>query len=138
MARELLHCPFVDGLDSYQLQALSQSPIVPYALVMLTASAHWSLHPTRVGPFFWASVLHPLLFPTAFIYAVLSSRGSQHAPDSLFLVFYAFLLLGIVGMIVSTFPFRGRWWLAAVHCVTLLAGLWFWFIGSMTVAHDWI
>jgi hypothetical protein len=128
----------VDATDLYQLQVLAEGGVIPHLLVMLMSLCHWISQPICVGWRFWASVLSPFLFSVAFIYAVLSSPGSGRASDAAFIVFDVLLLLGVAGMVVSTFPFRGRWWLPAAHTVTVLVGLWFWFIGSMALAHDWI
>jgi hypothetical protein len=128
----------VQALDPYQLQVLSAGGVVPYMLVVAVSVCHHQEHPIRAGFDYWISVLHPVFFPAAFVFAVCGSSGTSGVAEWTVVLFYMLLVAGVAGIVASTFPLRGRWWLATVHTVTLAVGAWFWFLGSMTLAHDWI
>ena len=129
-------------LDAYQLAALSHGGVVPLVLLAAVVVAHHQTHPTRHGWRYWITVLHPLLIPAAFLFAVLTSPAVDgpigERPYVVWLGFYGLLILSIAGIVASSFPWRDRWWLPAVHFVTLLVVLWCTFIGSMAIAHDWL
>jgi uncharacterized membrane protein len=124
-------------LNSDQIAALHQLTIVPFVVAALIAYQFHRTSESRHGLRYTVSVLHPLLFPAAALFAVLASaRTTRESSQSEVAIFFSILVVGLAGMVASTFPFRGRWWLPAVHLSTLAVAAWCWFLGSMILYHD--
>ena len=78
------------------------------------------------------------LFLAAY-YALVISLWSKGQWQTFILPFWILLALSLIAMVYSFFHYRGR--LAIVHALQVFilpSAFLLWFIGAMTIAHDWI
>ena len=125
-------------MNTYQLRALEEA--LPGLLLAVAASAgQWFVSPRNLLSVFASS--HGLLFAAAFGYALAVSPYSEpFSRAGPYVLPYEILCgLGAISAasasILRVGPILGR---VPFSLAGLAGGAWVWFIGGMTIAHDWL
>ena len=125
--------------SDYQIQVFVSYLGFPFLIAYGQSAVFYQKATIRRGLMFVVSVGHPWMAPLGFVFAFLFCDST--APwmnEYKIAVFETLIGLGLAGAVVSTFPFRGRWWLIAIHFFTALVADWTLLIGGMALSHDWI
>ena len=122
----------------YQSQALGQ--IAGFYIVPLAVSALYFFKSKGASKLQRALVsAHGLIFILASLFAILVSPYTLRENfETEWYIFQAILVFGLASIIYAFVKFNGPKLIHLSQILNLLAVFFIWFVGGMTISHDWI
>jgi hypothetical protein len=120
----------------YQIFAIGQAGLVLLVPAAVSLGYYFSSR-THYHRLLWSG--HGVILLLAFAYAIAISPWSANG-NWTFAVWPYWVLLGlfVVSVIYSLIWFQGHRAVHLLQLVLLPSAVWIWFIGTMTITHDWI
>lgn len=125
-------------MTRYQLFALSQMWIPMLAAAAISFVYFLAAEAESLGRRIFAAA-HGLLVVSAALYAIAVGPWSEGWWTGYSVPFLAVFAVAGISLVYSLLQFSG--WRAAIHALQLLllpSAVWIWFIGTMTITHDWL
>jgi len=82
---------------------------------------------------------HGLIFIFASLFAVLvSAMTSRESFETEWYIFQGILIIGIASILYAFIQFKGSRLVHLSQIINVFAVFFIWFVGGMTISHDWI
>ena len=125
-------------MDFYQSQALEQI-LYFYVIPIISSIMYFSYSKNESLKMKLLISSHGFILVTASLFAVLIS--STTTSESFKIEYYAFcalLILAVTSILYTLKNYEGKKIIHLFQIVNLLSVFVFWFIGGMTISHDWL